>query len=143
MKTKAKPTLARLISRAGNIPESLIRATVRQCGGWENFTGRAPDVVNHGADGGFSGFIYYKETVAFARRNRAAIVKLCEDMAEGIGEPGPIALVRGFRCLSDSIEAEVAASLYGRGDGDTQVSNALAWFALEEVSRAFVDMQED
>ena len=143
MKTKTKPTLARLISSAGNIPESLIRATVRQCGGWDRFTDRAPDVTNHGADGGFSGFIYYKETLAFTRRNRAAIVKLCEDMAKEIGESGPVALVKGFRCLSGSSESEVAASLYGRGDGDTQVSNALAWFALEEVSRAFVDMRED
>jgi len=125
------------------IPAALVRATVRQCGGWDNFTDRACDVANHGAAGGFSGFIYYPETVAFTRRNRAAIAELCESMAEEIGAGGAVALVRGFNCLKgDYTEGEVARTLYGTGDGEQIVANALAWFALEETARAYVDLIE-
>lgn len=142
MKTQSKSTIAALVQSAGNIPENLIRATIRQSGGWGEFKEHAPDVTNHGADGGFSGFIDYTDTLEFTRKNRADIVALCEHLAEDIGESGPVALVRGFNCLKDSTEAEVASTLYGKGDEDTQVSNALAWFALEEVARAYCDTFE-
>lgn len=142
MKTKSKNTLAALIDNSGNIPEKLVRAVVRQSGGWESFAEQAEDVTNHGASGGFSGWIYYTETVAFARRNRASIVELCEHLADELGESGPIALVEGFRGLSGATESEVASTLYGKGDGETSVANALAWFALEEVCRGYCDMVE-
>lgn len=144
MKTKApKATLARLIERAGNLPPSLVRAVVRRSGGWESFTEKAPDVNSHGASGGFSGWIYYTETVGFTRRNRKSIIEVCESLADDFGMSGPVELVRGFNCLKDATEAEVARTLYGSGEGDTNVANALAWFALEEVSRAYCDMIED
>ena len=142
MKTTTKTTLAALIDNAGNIPEDLIRATVRQSGGWAAFKDHAPDITNHGAGGGFHGFTYYTDTLDFTRKNRADIVTLCETMAADLGESGPVALVKGFNCLKDATEAEVASTLYGKGDEDTQVSNALAWFALEEVSRAYSDMMD-
>ena len=140
MKTTMKTTLAALIENAGNIPENLIRATVRQSGGWARFKEHAEDVTNHGAAGGFAGFTYYADTLKFTRANRADIVTLCESMADDLGESGPVALVKGFNCLKGSTEAEVASTLYGKGDEDTQVSNALAWFALEEVARAYCNM---
>ena len=137
---KTTITLNALIAHAGNIPESLIRAVVRQSGGWGAFTETAPAVANHGADCGFPGWIYCTETEAFARRNRAAIAQLAEDMAADFGEAGAVALVKGFRCLSDVTDAEIARALYGKPkDDDAPVANALAWFALEEVSRAYVD----
>jgi len=141
--SEKKVTLSRLIERAGNLPKSLVRAVVRQSGGWESFIEKAPDVSNHGASGGFSGWIYYTETGAFTRRNRKAIIEACESMSEDFGMSGPIEFVRGFNCLKDATEAEVASTLYGSGEGMTNVSNALAWFALEEVSRAYCDMIED
>ena len=137
-----KITLSALIESAGNIPDSLIRAVVRQSGGWSDFKDKAPDVASHGAAGGYGGWTYYTDTTAFARRNRADTVTLCERMADDMGESGPVAFVRGFRCLTDATESEVASTLYGKGDEDTIVSNALAWFALEEVARAYVDMTE-
>jgi len=140
MKTTKQTKIEKLIDSA-NIPETLVSAVVEQSGGWEDFTEHASDVCRHGADGGFSGWIYYTETLIFTAKNRAAIVELCESMATDLGESGPVALVRGFRCLADATEAEVARTLYG-GEPDEQVANALAWFALEEVSRAFMDMRE-
>ena len=94
------------------------------------------DVANHGADGGFAGFTYYSDTCAFYARHQSRIAALVEEMAYEMGE-SPTHLVAGFRCLNgDYSEAEVGRTLYGPKKGhDTQIANALAWFALEEVAR--------
>ncbi len=123
-----------------NIPAKLVRAVVRQLGGKESLG----DIARHGIDGGFSGFIYYADTVAFFKRNRAEIAELARNMADDIGDR-PMQLVAGFNCLRDSApaerEASIARCLYGARltDEDTEVANALAWFAGEEVARAFTD----
>jgi hypothetical protein len=61
--------------KASHIPESVIRATVRQAGGWESFTEMAADVTGYGAAGGFHGFIYTRDTVAFTKRNKAGLLR--------------------------------------------------------------------
>ena len=127
-----------------SIPAKLIRATVKQCGGWANFKDMAQDVTNNGAAGGFCGFIYYSDTLEFYARNRASILSALESLANDLGEGGAIDLVRGFRCLHENAtDSEIAQTLYGsKRNHDTQVANALAWFALEEVSRAYCDALE-
>ena len=112
MKNSPHITLSSFVNNAGNIPASLVRAVVNQIGGWDEFITRASDVASYGAAsygaaGGFAGFTYYSNTLPFTRKNRAAIVALCETMADDLGASGPIALVRGFRCLKDSTEKEV------------------------------------
>lgn len=135
-------TTAYVIEHSG-IDPSLVRSVVRQLGGKESL----PDIVNHGIDGGFSGFIYTAETVAFFKRNRAAIVELVERTAEASGEE-PLSLVAGFRCLQPAdaqTRKAIAQCLYGGripsgiGEEVHTVATALAWFAGEEVARAFCD----
>lgn len=135
---------------------SLTRAVIRQIGDRDNLE----DVARHGCDGGFVGFTYYTDTVAFFKKNRVAIINLVNQMAEDLGEP-PAEMVAGFNCLggrqlcrtrdeaSDwrvlaknrAVLAEYLPSVYrclGGGrltDDDTQVANALAWFAAEEIAR--------
>ena len=62
--------------------------------------------------------------------------------AESFGM-NPIEMVSGFGCLKgvEDKEEAIARGLYGRmtGDEDDNVANALAWFAAEEVARAFCD----
>lgn len=146
-------TQAALIDHAASIQPSLVRAVIRQFGGWKDFTASAPDVTAHGIDGGFSGFIYhYPDTVPFTKRNRAAILELCESMREDLGEPDTLAgFVAGFRCLNMTAR-EVEGVLMDHGaltrDGDresdaVQVYNALAWFAAEEVCRVYCDMVQE
>ncbi len=129
-----------------HINGALIRAVVRQIGGWSEFQEHAPDVVNHGAAAGFSGFIYYAETCRFTARNRRAIADLAEAMAADLGEPSAVALVSGFNCIRGNgiTEGEISRALYGRPrpDDDSTAENALAWFALEEVCRSFVDLAD-
>ena len=132
-------TLKKFIAES-HIDAKLVRAVVRQIGGWESFTEKAQDVYRHGASGGFSGFIYYADTVPFAKKNRKEIVDLAKNIADDVGE-GVFKLIAGFRCLSgDYSEGEIAEAIYSsKSENDTQVLNALAWFALEEVCRSYVD----
>ena len=122
-----------------NLPEDLVRQVVRQIGGWDSFKEHARDVSMYGAAGGFAGFIYYTDTCRFYAVNRDAILEAVRDMCDGLGEE-PIQFVRSFNCL-DATESEVGLTLYGsKKQHDTQVANALAWFALEEVARSFEDL---
>jgi hypothetical protein len=124
-----------------HISAELIRAVVRQSGGWKDFKEMARDVANHGADGGFSGWIYYTETAKFATRHKAEILEMAKQMADDMGEP-LYKMIGGFNCLKIS-EDQAAEAIHNPRSADrTNVMNALAWFALEEVSRSYSDMLE-
>lgn len=134
-------------SKHSGIDARLIRAVVRQIGGMEAARENFPDIRSHGIDSGFHGFIYYYQqdgsgTVDFFKRNRKAIVELVERMADDLGE-SPVGIVAKFRCveISPATMRSIGRCLYGGRltDDDTQVANALAWFAAEEVARAFED----
>jgi len=83
-------------------------------------------------------------TTAFTKRNKKALLELCKDQANdiyghGMTIPGFIA---GFNCVGCDAE-QVAIALYtGKGDNVTEVYNALAWYALEEVARRYCDVIE-
>jgi hypothetical protein len=71
------------------------------------------------------------------------IVALVESMAEEFGQ-GSADMVQNFRCLGkDYTMTEIGRTLYSnKPQHDTYVANALAWFALEEVARSYVDFLE-
>lgn len=124
------------------IPETVARAVIRQCGGWRSFRESALDVVAHGAAGGVGGFIYYSETVPFGRRLRDSLLAMLRSLADDLGESGELEVLAGFQCLNLS-QSELARALYLPGSEDAaQVFNALAWYALEEVARAYVEAGE-
>jgi hypothetical protein len=120
--------------------KKLQTAVIRQLGGRESLQ----DIANHGIDGGFPGFTYYTDTIRFFKNNRREIVEMVTEYAQDFGQT-PIELVASFSCLKMNThdpedEAEISRALYGRlNSDDTQVPNALAWFAAEEVSRALTD----
>lgn len=133
-------TMSEFIARS-HLPESLIRAVIRQAGGWQSFKEMAPDVTEHGADGGFSGFIYYTDTVKFAQRNKGPILDACRQMADDLGEP-VYRMIGSFNCLKIT-EGEAAEAIHNpRSEDRTNVLNALSWFALEEVCWSYVDLEE-
>lgn len=132
----------REFAQDSNIEEGLIRAVVRQCGGWDSFKEMAPDVANYGASGGFHGFIYYTDTLAFFHKNRDEIKKACSSLAEDLGE-NVLDMIGGFRCIEGSTSEEVGETLYGpKSKADTQVANCLAWYALEEVCQSYTDLAD-
>lgn len=122
-----------------NINESLIDAVVEQLGGWETFKEYAEDITNHGINGGFGGFIYYSDTEAFTESNKSLIVDSLKEFAADSGE-NYLEVVANFNCLDLDV-SEVAEGLYDPESEDrSQVYNALAWYAGEEVARAYSDM---
>ena len=126
-----------------HIDTKLIRSTVRQIGGWNQFLAYASDVTSHDASGGFSGFTYYDDTVSFTKRNKKAIVTFCENFASELGDGGIIEFIAGFQCMKNYKQSEVASGLYDpKSEHKTTVYNALAWLMLEEVSRSYCDMLE-
>ena len=127
-----------------NIPERLVRAVIRQIGGWESFKQSAPDICRGGIDGGFNGFIYNADTEPFAKRNRADIAAMASEQASEFGT-GINDMIRGFGCFrngSKPSDREIGLALYaGKEEADSvSILNALAWYAGEEVSRAYCDM---
>jgi len=107
------------------------------------------DVRNNGANGGFSGFIYYSDTCKFARDNMDEIVEAIKEDANGMCED-PLIFIQNFNGLSSCFSKysretistmEIASIIYDKpdlatlNDGiDTQVLNALAWYALEQTA---------
>jgi len=134
--TTQKPSLANLIDST-NIPASLVRAVVRQMGGWESFKQSAPDITRHGISGGFYGFIYHNETLRFAYAHRKVILEMASQQSKELGL-GLVEMIKSFRCMNGATEAEIVEGLAGNTDR-TQVPNGLAWYAGEEVARAYCD----
>jgi len=99
------------------------------------------DVNNHGISGGYSGFIWYTDTHAFAMRYRKLIVKLLEEQADSLGED-IISMVGNFGVFrQNKMDNEDKKELYkylggGRNEQST-ITNLMAWFAAEEVCRMF------
>ena len=148
MQTKTNSSMITLSSliHSSNVPESLIRAVVKQMGGWQSFKESAEDVCRGGIDGGFHGFIYNSDTEKFAKRNREAIAQMASDQANDFGV-GVIEMIRGFGCFrhgTKPTDEEIGSALYAGKDAKDgmPVLNALAWYAGEEVCRAYSDLLE-
>jgi hypothetical protein len=127
-----------------NLPEKLVRSTVKQLAGWDDFQVAAQDISRYGADGGFHGFVYYKDTVSFFKRNRKEIMHIAEEQAKDFGV-NVLDMIAGFNCMKslDITQGEIATAIYtGKGEMVDQVYNCLAWYAAEEVSRSFADYVE-
>jgi len=133
--------------------KQLIKAVSEQCG-YEaddaELIQLLSDVSNNGASGGFSGFIYHGDTCKFARDNMPLIIEQLKEDASNCGMD-VFEMVSHFNCLDENYPAfEIAsvifdqADLIGRGItpffADTQILNALAWYALEEVARWVCDV---
>lgn len=97
--------------------EKLKKAVIKQIGDKESLK----DVCEHGAEGGYSGFTYYSDTVKFYNKNEPEIWELLVETAESLGE-NVLTMIAGF-----SGAKNVA-------NGDT-FKNLMSWFALEEVAR--------
>lgn len=116
--------------------KTLINAVINRIG-----LDSVEDVVNHGINGGFSGFIYYSETHAFAMKYRKDIIRMLEDMADQLGED-VVSMVSHFGVFRNSpMDAEDKKDLYkylgGGRPAQGAITNVMAWFAAEEVCRMF------
>lgn len=121
-----------------SISKYLITAVVQQMGGWSSFKENAPDVTEHGAQAGWSGFIYYDDTCAFTKKFGDHIKVLVSEYVNEIGHESVVDMLSLWKCLDGYTKDEIAEAYYSNtGDAETAMQNALAWFALEEVCRAY------
>lgn len=143
--TQTKLTQTRFINESGLNPK-LVRAVISQMGGWTSFSESAPDVCRGGIDGGFHGFIYYVDTEAFAKRNKDLISELASNEAQGMGYDSTFAMIRAFGCFKGDTLTDMElmnALCRGRNPVDgPNILNGLAWYAGEEVCRAYERMTE-
>ena len=127
-----KKTIGNFIEYS-SIDADLIRAVIRQSGGWKSFQDIAPDITKHGIAGGFGGWIYYTETCQFYAKNQALIVELVEYQMKEYDYQSAQDMINRFNSI-DATMSEIGHTLYGnKSQHDTQVANALAWFAAESV----------
>ena len=138
-----KPKMSDFLKSA-NINPKLAGAVIRQFGGWSYFQEKAADVVNHGIDGGFCGFIYYDDTVAFTKKHKKLIIENVKQFADEVGESFT-KVIAGFNCLKNTgiKENDVIMALMSPRSCDEyvlrQVYNALAWYAGETVAHEYAD----
>ena len=116
------------------------------------------DVYSHGAAAGYGAFIYYSNTVPFAEAHRKEISRKIKELAAELDDDA-VSFMASFGCLrtwddpkDPTTRAELRDAIgffiYSTGPEDeiheendlsTQVFNAAAWFALEEVARAMME----
>ena len=128
-----------------NIPAKLIRSTIKQFGGYEDFKEIAVDIYNYGIVGDFFvlGFTYYEDTVSFYRNNRKEIMELAISQAEDIGED-VLTMISNFNCIRGLYTTnEIFSALSRYNEEYIQLYNCLAWYAGEEVARAYMYLVED
>jgi hypothetical protein len=111
-------------------------------------SGNFENCALHGADCGFSGFIYYNDTIAFFKRNQTDIVDHLQNTAEELGTD-IFTMVQNFGVFRNSEKptiVQIGKTLWGNSriqEELTTLYNVFAWYALEEVSRAWYRYLED
>ena len=123
--------------------QKLIDAVVRQLGCEDSCDDDCleilRDVLNHGADQGVSGFIYYSETHDFYARYQRLIVDHLQDEAESMGMANALELAQSFRCMQDADQLDIAKALVTI-DSTAYIANCLAWYALESVAYYVIEV---
>jgi len=102
---------------------------------------------NHGANVGFSGFIYYSDTIPFYKKHRHDIVSHMEQTAAELGTD-IISMVQSFGVFHNSQKptpSEIGKALWGSFHKQDLATlyNVFAWYALEEISHAWQRYLED
>lgn len=96
------------------------------------------DVLNYGANVGFSGFIYYYDTCQFFEENENLILNTLIEERESLGYNSLTEMLKSFRCFEDVEAYDIERFLINPNDGsneeETTLKNGLSWYALEHVA---------
>jgi hypothetical protein len=134
-------TIRNVIIALGFDPVHATRDEVKE------LSGIFKDCSEHGADTGFSGFIYHSETLPFFWTNRHDIVKHMEQTATELGID-IISMVQGFGVFRHSDKptpSEIGRALWDSKEWPdlTTLYNVFAWYALEEIARTWYRYLEE
>lgn len=106
------------------------------------------DINKHGIQGGFHGFIYYRDTKKFAYKHRKAIIEMLERDAEAIyGKDDDIVQMvsqfgwfkgeDGESTMDNDDRMDLYCYLAGYQCKEVRIPNLMAWYAAETVCRWF------
>jgi len=115
---------------------------------FKELSGVLENIAEYGANCGYSGFIYYNETLAFYKKHRLDIVSHMEQTAAELGTD-IISLVQNFGVFRNSEKptaSEVGQALWGSNkvmQELTTLYNVFSWYALEEIARTWYRYLED
>lgn len=90
------------------------------------------------ASDGYSGFIYYSDTINFYKKNKKLIIEHLKQLSQDLGQ-NFLDTIKGFNCFRDSDITidDIGEIIYGNKTKNsyyTNVANALSWYALEETA---------
>lgn len=138
-------TLFKAVKKSNPAHVKLINAVVNQLGGIENMMESYSDICNQGAACGFSGFIYYTETVEFANRMINEIVDYAEEQAKEFEYKFGLEMVHSFNSYDSDWDNEFSLLYFAKRKvksdnfDATCFLNLMSWYALEEVSAMFAN----
>ena len=150
MKITTIKKLQAYISNNSYFPKQTVKNVIEELGyplagsydGFRELSGVLVNCAEHGAKIGIIGFIYYNETIPFFKKNRTAIISHIERTAEEFGTD-IFSMVQDFGVFRNSEKptpAEIGKALWDKSHTYpelTSLYNVFAWYALEEVSRAW------
>lgn len=100
----------------------LAKVVLEQLGGDDDAIETASDASRHGANAGFGGFTYHRETCEFARKNLKEIKVVASELASEMGESSAISMIKKFQCLNNEFtEYEIGEVLYTGKHSDDNV----------------------
>lgn len=96
------------------------------------------DILNYGIDGGYTGFIYYNETIEFFNTNKVLIMEQLLDDRWSIGYNSITEMLSSFKCFKGldtwNIERFLIDTEDEENEDQTTLKNGLAWYAAETVA---------
>jgi len=108
----------------------IIRAKNFKAWLFANFDQRAlKDLAEHGANGGWPGIAYYRDTCKLYSKFKEEIWEILFDDAESLGYSNVFELMSSFRGVED------VSSCY-------QFKNLMVWYAAEKLAYRAVDEEE-
>ena len=97
---------------------------IERFGGGDEAESTMRDLAAHGADAGWPGLTYYRDTSAMYGDHEAEIWDALAEDADEMGLPHPLALIATF----------VGAGNVGNED---QFANLLCWYMAERIAREY------
>lgn len=101
--------------------QEFVNAIIETFGGGEEAEETLRDVARGGADAGWPGFSYYRDTEKWYDEYEDVIWEMLEEDADGMGVKSPLELIATFGGAKDV-------------HNDAQFKNLLVWYALERVA---------
>ena len=133
----------------GFLSRSLTEAVIKQMGGEDVFIKHHANMIKHGMDSGFNGFISYHETVGFFNENSEDIKAYFEEVADCLGVASFMDVLfdnTNMKANLDLTSGEIAEAFFAdkKDAGESteqrvQLCNWVSWCVAGDAAGAYAD----